>query len=312
LAGIGASKDGSTSSSHGTTASETRNRTGLPQVCKEIAGSSFVVFLDDFHYIQESLRADIARDIKTAAERDVKICIASVPHRSDDAVRSNHELRGRTVNLDTKFWTLPELSQIGRLGFPKLNVIVDDASITEMARQSCGSPQLMQSLCLDVCRNVGARETLIGIRKLVVENNILQNVLEDTASRANYSSLVRDLHQGPRRKGQPRDTFNLSDGTVGDAYRCVLLALRADPPKFQISYAELLDRVNLTCLNSRPSGSSIQNACRQMTKIAVDNSPEQRIIEWDERAGSGTLSIVDPYFLFFIRHSRKLEELGNP
>ena len=54
---------------------------------------------------------------------------------------------------------------------------------------------------------------------------------------------------------------------------------------------------------------SIQNACRQMTKIAEGHAAGQKIIEWDDRAGSGTLSIVDPYFLFFLRHSTKLQDL---
>jgi molybdopterin-guanine dinucleotide biosynthesis protein len=65
----------------------------LDTVVAEIGGSDFVVFVDDFHYIEAGAREEIGRQIKAAAERGVRVCTASVPHRSDDVVRSNTELR---------------------------------------------------------------------------------------------------------------------------------------------------------------------------------------------------------------------------
>jgi len=85
---------------------------GLPQVVKEIGNSSFVVFVDDFHYIPKDTQREIGRQIKEAAERGVRICTASVPHRSDDVVRSNTELRGRVTAIDTDYWREEELEQI--------------------------------------------------------------------------------------------------------------------------------------------------------------------------------------------------------
>jgi hypothetical protein len=293
----------------GASSTLTRNRAGLAQVHREIADSDFVVFLDDFHYMPGEIQADVARQIKAAAERDIKICIASVPHRSDDVVRSNHELRGRTLNIDTRFWDVEDLVQIGQLGFPKLNMVIDEADLRRLAIQACGSPQLMQSICLDVCRKFNVRTTALGVHQFPIPEHTLREILEDTSLRTDYSSLVRDLHQGPRTKGQPRDRFQFVDGSTGDVYRSVLMAIRRDPPHFQIPYAELIERVNETCNGRAPISASIQNACRHMTKIAEGHSPAQRILEWDDRAGSGTLSVVDPYFLFFLRHSTKLQDL---
>ena len=82
---------------------------GLPQVIKEIAGSNFVVFVDDFHYIPNSAQLEIGRQIKEAAESGVRICTASVPHRADDVVRSNTELRGRVTGIDMDYWKDHEL-----------------------------------------------------------------------------------------------------------------------------------------------------------------------------------------------------------
>src|SRR4029077_4514649 len=67
-----------------TAMTETRTSDGIGKTAKEIANSSFIVFLDDFHYIPKNAQAEVARQIKTAAERGIRISIATVPHRADD------------------------------------------------------------------------------------------------------------------------------------------------------------------------------------------------------------------------------------
>jgi hypothetical protein len=86
-----------------TVVTETRTADSLNQIVTEIGDSSFVLLLDDFHYIPKDAQAEVAQQIKAAAERGVRICIATVPHRADDVVRTNHELRGRLAQIDTMF-----------------------------------------------------------------------------------------------------------------------------------------------------------------------------------------------------------------
>jgi hypothetical protein len=77
-------------SADGSTATTKKYRTiGLDAIVREIGESPYVVFIDDFHYIERDVREEIGRQIKAAAEKGIRICTASVPHRSDDVVRSN-------------------------------------------------------------------------------------------------------------------------------------------------------------------------------------------------------------------------------
>ncbi len=117
-----ASVSGSKSSGEGTV----HRRRGMQQVVEEISNSSFVLLIDDFHYMHRPVQTEISREIKEAARQGVKICTASVPHRSDDVVRSNPELRGRIRAIDSDYWDRPPLLEIGRIGFPLLNVTIDD------------------------------------------------------------------------------------------------------------------------------------------------------------------------------------------
>lgn len=100
----------------------TSHSSGLTKVIKEISGSDFVIFLDDFHYIAVEHREEIGRQIKVAVDNGVKIISASVPHRTDDVVRSNSELRGRVAAVDVGYWELRHLQMIARQGFSALNV----------------------------------------------------------------------------------------------------------------------------------------------------------------------------------------------
>ncbi|MCP6473840.1 hypothetical protein NL509_28760, partial [Klebsiella pneumoniae] len=65
----------------------------------EIGNTDFVVFIDDFHYINRDVQAEIAKQIKDAIANGCKFICASVPYHSDDVIRGNADLRGRIFNI---------------------------------------------------------------------------------------------------------------------------------------------------------------------------------------------------------------------
>lgn len=271
---------------------------GLQQVIAEIAHSDFIVFIDDFHYIPRELQKDIGQQIKEGAEAGVRIVTASVPHRSDDVVRSNTELRGRVTAIDTAYWQSDELEQIAYRGFRELNVDVAPAVIKQLTTESFGSPQLMQAIGLNFCFVNSINETLPEQRRIVVDETIIRNVLERTSTLTDFSSMIEVLHEGPKMRGTERKEFQFNDGTKGDVYRCVLLAMKANPPQLSFRYDDMLSRTAAECKGDSPVGSSVAQSLMQMDKLAktVQDAP---VIEWDE----DVLDIVEPYFLFFLRSS---------
>lgn len=210
--------------SSSTSVTETHVADGLAKVSKDIADSAYIVFLDDFHYIPKENQDDVAKHIKSAAERGIKICIATVPHRADDVVRMNHELRGRLAQVDTSFWTLQELKQIALAGFPKLNAEISDELATRLAREACGSPQLMQRICLDVCFDLGLEVELSNRKKIEFDEPRLQSILEKSSTHTDFGTMLANMHQGPKTRGSERRVHKLIDGTEGDVYRVLLLA----------------------------------------------------------------------------------------
>ncbi|SCB41128.1 hypothetical protein [Rhizobium lusitanum] len=298
-----------TSSLTGSSAvTKTRRVGGLPGVIAEIANSDFILFIDDFHYIPKDVQGELGRQVKFAAERGVKICAASVPHRSDDVVRSNPELSGRIAAVNIGYWDINELQVIGKLGFPKLNIDLANSVIERLAAEAFGSPQLMQSLCLNLCREKAVTEQLDQMARIEVNEADLARTFERTSAMSDYSSVVDGLHSGPKERGQERKQFRFSDGSTGDVYRSVLLAISDAPPQLTFTYDNLLDRVQRITIDEKPVGSSISQALSQMdTPLSKNLSPRVPILEWDENI----LNILEPYFLFFLRSSTKLSSLGG-
>jgi len=291
------------------TASEAvRERRGLSQVVKEIANSDFVILIDDFHYMQRAVQMEVAKSLKEAVRLGVKIVTAAVSHRGDDVVRANPELRGRVRSIDLAYWTELELQRIADVGFTALNATVDASAVKSFAEECAGSPQLMQSLCLQACFVLQLRqksETLFPL-SLNVPGDALRGIMQQTSASTDFRSLVDVLDAGPRTRGTERKTYKFHDGTEGDVYRVVLRALAADPPRLSFPYVELLARTVKVCTSDEPVGSSVTGTCLHMSKLALEKFPNDRGVDWDEQ--KQVFDVPDPYLLFYLRWSGRLRE----
>ena len=142
-------------------------------------------------------------------------------------------------------------------------------------------------------------------------------ITEVTSSLADFSTVVEAMHAGPKMRGQERSEFSFEDGSKGDVYRAVLLAIATDPPTISLRYAELMSRINDLCVDKAPVGSSISEACIQIGKIASrsvgrDTGVQGAApIEWDTTANVENLHVTEPYFLFYLRSSPKLRRFGR-
>jgi hypothetical protein len=284
----------------------TANRRGLPQVVAEIANSATTLLLDDFHYIPAAIQTDVAQQLKDAASRGVRICVAAVPHQADNVVRALPELRGRVLAIDIDYWSKRDLLAIPALGCPLLNIELDQASLQMFAVEAAGSPQLMQSICLWACSHVGVREAAETPRVIELDETARKEILFLTSLTADFRSLVRQLISGPRVRPGERRTYVHADGRVGDVYLTVMRALALDPPRLTVDYAELTRRLDQLCKGASPDGASVINACTRIAQIAQNKAPPTGpAIEWDEPAQ--IVVINDPYLLFYLRWSVVLE-----
>jgi hypothetical protein len=261
------------------------------------AGKTLVV--DDFHYISREVQVSLVEQFKEAARAGCTIVVVSVPHRADDAIRANPDLRGRLRLIEVPYWTEAELLNIPRLGFPKLNVVPDEGLIKRFALESLSSPQLMQSLCLDLCRSERVDEQQTETRNISLDEEKLKKVLQTIATTSSGQTALDILEKGPRVRGTERNNYELIDGSSGDVYTVVIKAMARGTPKLSLSYAQIRERVGQVTKGEPPSGSSIVSTLTKMDEAAQEMRQGDRVLEWDPE--KETLNFPDPYFLYFLR-----------
>lgn len=277
----------------------------LQLLINELSGSTFVLFIDDFHYMSKETQDEVAKQIKEAIDKGVVIVCASVPYRSEDVLRANSDLRGRIVSIDFDYWDTDALTKIAEKGFAEMNISASPEFVTAMAAEAAGSPQLMQALCLNACFESGIRVASKAVSTLPSDDKHFHGICTRTVGSADYSRTVEKLKEGPKTRGTPRQQYRLHGGAVGDVYTIILRALILNPPTLHFRYSELQDRIRRNCEQDSPVGSSVTGACHQIALLANDGQ-ERDIVEWD--ASEDVLDIRDPYLLFYMRWS---DSIGN-
>lgn len=255
--------------------------------------NNLVLVLDDFHYASEELQFDIAYQLKDAIRKEFKAVVISLPHRADDAIRKNSDLSGRLNLINIEPWKKEELEEIAKIGFEKLGVNIDSNIVEEIAMESLTSPQLMQSICL----NLSLISKIDEVNSIDI--NLIENSYRITSVNLPYKEVINKLKGGPSTRGQKRKKYNTSDGEELDVYGIVLKAISLDPPLISITIDELKERVDkLIQGSSNKLDKNKLKTTLQALQDIMDNSEDiYQVFEWkDER-----IYIIEPLFLFYAR-----------
>ena len=78
----------------------------------------------------------------------------------------------------------------------------------------------MQTLCLQLCRNINHREKTTGLVAKNPTDAEVRQTLEDAAQTMDFRTLVDVLDCGPKERGKERKIYPHRDGRSGDVYRC--------------------------------------------------------------------------------------------
>lgn len=273
---------------------------GLFQVLRD---RDIALVIDDFHYAKPEVQTLLAQEFKDAAWYGTYIVIVTVTQRSDQAIRANGDLRGRIRAIDIPYWSDEELIEIPRRGFAELNVALDDLSLRFLVKESVSSPQLMQSLCLRICTEHSYDNRQPSLVNRAFSASELQNILRQVSATANCATAYGKLKNGPSR-GPQRKVYQLPNRSTGDIYSIILDAIASGEPALTFSNADLKSRISTLIASSsvEPRGGEITKALAHMGAIVKEMPIEDHVLDYD--AERGTLHIVDPYFLYYLRWAR--------
>lgn len=273
----------------------TRGRASDPRAAarKALRLTDRTVFIDDFHYIPPKEQTAIVRGLKDLIFDGLGVVVASVPHRAYDVVRVEKEMTGRVQQLDVEQWSGDDLRLIAVQGFSALGVTVPEEIVGRLAEESFGSPHLMQTHCLNLCKANRVDRELLP----VFQAPDWQGFFEQQAS-ATSKSAFDLLKTGPRQRKDrlPRD---LRSGITTDIYGAVLAAIAHTGPQTSLVYEEIRSALREVLSSELPQRHEVTNVLEQMTDIAKNKIDGEPVIEYD--AEYSTLHLVDPYFAYYLR-----------
>lgn len=253
--------------------------------------------MDDFHYASEELQFDIAYQLKDAIRKEFKAIVISLPHRADDAIRKNADLSGRLNLINIEPWKKEELKEIAVVGFNKLGIEIEDFDAERIAIESLTSPQLMQSICL----NLSLLSKIDETNKL--DTTLIEKSYRFTTVNLPYKEVINKLQSGPSTRGQKRKKYKITNGEELDVYGIVLEAIALDPPLISITIDELKDRVDelIESSNDKLDKNKLKTTLQAIQDIMTNSAAIYQVFEWKD----DQIYILEPLFLFYIRWGAK-------
>lgn len=259
---------------------------------------NFPLIIDDFHYIDPELQMQIIRYLKDLIFNGLKIILISVPHRAYDVMKVEREMTGRLTQLSIPLWKEDELKLIMESGFRELNINVPSEIIDSFAKESFGSPHLTQDFCQKFCRKNKILETskaTLEVRNTDVLDDFFREIASD-ASKTTFDSLSI----GPRQRTD-RIQRNFVDGTKGDIYKAVLMAIAYTGPKTSLTYEEIRRALHEVLIDQIPQAHEITRVLDKMTEIAKRDRVGEPVVDYVDN----TLYISDPFFAYYLRWGSK-------
>lgn len=248
-----------------------------------------VLVLDDFHYAPPEIQYDIACQLKEVIRSGFRSVVISLPYRSDDAIRLNPDLTGRLSIIEIEPWEKEELIQIADKGFSELKIEVAKELMERMAEESLHSPQLMQSICL----NIG----FLSDGTEIITEEMIEESCRFTCMNLPYTDVVRILKAGPSTRGQKRLRYVLKDGSELDIYSLILKILADNPPLIELGIEELIERIRHNAEENIIKPQKLKDSLKNWQKMLELQGSLYQVLEWKD----DKMYILDNMFLFYIR-----------
>lgn len=279
---------------------------------EELTRESLFLFIDDFHTVPNSLKRFVAAQLKAAAERKVKIILAEVTHRADEPIESLQDLAGRIERVEFGAWSSDDLMSIGTKGFETLNLTVNEGTLVALAEEACGSPQLMQRLCLNLCQELRVDETLPSKTNAGANLSQLRAVFGSAMRSVDYSGSIYALETLPVDDVHKSASFIAYQGFEMSPNVAALASLALSPPRTFVPFAAGDD--TLTARAGKvvrpgtpvPSRDLLASVFGKMSDTSQQPSFKAPAVHFKPQSG---VTVLDSLFLYSLRWSGRYYDL---
>lgn len=179
-----------------------------------------------------------------------------------------------------------------------MGISCSDEVLNFLAEESLSSPQLIQSICLNIALIMQEKGPLADSS---LTSDLCKKAFMRTTSNFEYADAVRALKAGSIARGTKRKKYRLKDGTPKDLYELILDSLAKNPPISSIEISSLKDRIGQLLSNQerqRPALRTLKSSLNHLQAL-MESKETERFKVFDVK--DEILHILDPQFLFYLR-----------
>lgn len=286
-----------------------------------LGSSDRPVIIDDFHHCNSATAQQLSEVLKEVVRHSF-VALIAIPSVAFAPVLQTVDNTGRFTIIPMPVWSPQELARIGIKGFEELGYPTEMAKEVsfDLASKACGSPFLMQMVCLVFARRI--KKSIES--EPVTERGWLSVQLEEVRSavaRRTEPKVFVQLLRGLGEKGSAREKFVLADPPVGfeddlvvDIYGLVMLALRS------LGGGEIRDvmvsKLSEAIVTFNPQGENkrgpriapnrITNTLKGMSDIAKEfqgnSDPALSYVAAASGDSRGSVTVNDPMLIFYLTY----------
>ncbi|KAB2883804.1 MAG: hypothetical protein F9K34_10800 [Albidovulum sp.] len=255
------------------------------------------LIVDDFHYLSDELQREVVRSLKSEIFAGLAAVFIAVPHRAFDTISAEPEMEGRYAHITIPPWSVDDLKEIPRVGFPKLGMSVDATSVDRLCEEALQSPLLMQRFCGRLCVHYEVLETIKPEREFHPADAILVDIFKDVAKQFGFPTFEK-LAKGPQSRSK-RNPRRKKDGSGSlDIYQAILLAVGKTGPKSKLHYDDIRDALKDVLREiDIPQKHEVSSALGHMETIARKKIRGEPVLEWSK----DYLYLTDPFLRFYMK-----------
>ncbi|HOZ13880.1 MAG TPA: hypothetical protein PK784_03760 [Tenuifilaceae bacterium] len=251
------------------------------------------IILEDFHYLDEETRKDMAFYLKSFFEEGIYIIIIGIWSEQNLLTYYNGDLSGRVEEIDLS-WENKDLLEVLKKGEKALNIKFSDNVKTELVNSSFNNVGLLQRLAERLCFENGITES-----KSYFSKSLISNVAKVTPSR---HKVINDIRQ---RYIKIYDVFSRGyEKTELEVYFNLFKAISIMPKEKLIKGIPLNDVLsNIQKFNDKIRLSDLTAALNRTERLQSSRGITPMLIMYNENLRE--VHLVDREFLFY-------KEFGNP
>jgi hypothetical protein len=275
----------------------------LGYIAQEIKRSGRKVVIEDFHYLPEQEKINLAFDLKAFWDSQVFFIIIGIWSDQNLLTYYNGDLSGRIEEIDIR-WTFEELNQVLQKGAKALNISFDldiKKEILEDANQNVG---LLQRIAEKYCYEAS-----------IYENGFLKRVVKDRAALEKCRDAICGEESVRYRLFDDVISRGLRDSGNSELkvyQRIVRVCVEATNQDLRdgVSRSDLLSRIQV--YEPRVRLSDLSAALNKIDRLQADRSISPIVLSYNSKTQK--IQLVDREFLFYRKYgnpSWSWQELNN-